>query len=82
MDESFEIPVLYKDQELFFTARLLTFGYTHKFQVEVDDRELFFEPDDNGSYRALIDPALMEEGKKIDADLLKAIAASIEAILK
>ena len=82
MDESFEIPVLYKDQELFFTARLLTVGYTHKFQVDVDGRELFFEPDDNGAYRALVDPAFMEEGKKIDIGLLKAIAASIEDILK
>ncbi len=82
MDEPFEIPVLYKDQELLFTAKLLAFGYVHKFQVAVNGQEIFFEADDSGDYRALIDPANLEAAKKIDIELLKAIAFSIETILK
>ena len=82
MDETFEIPVFYKNDELSFTAQLLAFGYVHKFQVDVYGRNFFFEQDDSGDYRALIDPSELDDIKTIDVDLLKAIAASIEAILK
>ena len=82
MDDSFEIPVLYKNSVLLFPARLLTSGYTHKFQVDVYDREFFFEKDDNGEYRALVDPSNLEQIKITDVELLKAIAVSIESILK
>ncbi|MEP7109565.1 MAG: hypothetical protein ABI760_16345 [Ferruginibacter sp.] len=82
MDASFEIPVLYRDQELLFTARLLSFGYVHKFQVDVNGQELFFEQDDGGEYRAVVATSNLEEAKKINVELLKAIAASIESILK
>lgn len=82
MDEPFEIPVLYKGQELLFTAKLLTIGYLHKFQVDVDGQEVFFEPDDGGEYRAMMNPANLEEGQVVAVDLLKAIVAGIEDILK
>ena len=82
MDEPFEIPVLYNNQELLFTARLLTFGYVHKFEVDVFGQQLFFEQDDSGNYRALADPSNLEEAKKMDVELLQAIAHSIELILK
>lgn len=82
MEESFEIPVLYRNQELLFTGILLTFGYVHKFQVDVFGQEVFFEQDDNGEYRALIDPAFLEEANKLDKSLLKEIASSIQYILK
>lgn len=82
MDEPFEIPVLYKGQELLFTAKLLTIGYLHKFQVDVDGQEVFFEPDDGGEYRAMMNPANLEEGQVVAVDLLKAIVAAIEDILK
>lgn len=82
MDESFEIPVSFKDRELLFTARLLSFGYIHKFQVNVDGQELFFEQDDSGEYRAVVASANLMEAKKINVELLEAIAASIESLLK
>ena len=82
MDEPFEIPVLYKGQELLFTAKLLTIGYLHKFQVDVDGQEVFFEPDDGGEYRAMMNPANLEKGQVVAVDLLKAIVAAIEDILK
>ena len=82
MEEAFEIPVFYKNEELSFRAKLLAFGYVHKFQVDVYGRDFFFEQDDSGDYRALIDPSELDDIKTVDVDLLKAIAASIEAILK
>ena len=57
MDEEFEIPVVYKNQQLFFKARLLQLGlYTHKIRVDVYGTEVFFEVDEERNYRAYIDP--------------------------
>jgi hypothetical protein len=82
MDEPFEIPALYNNQEFLFTARLLAFGYVHKFEVDVFGQQVFFEQDDSGDYRALVDPAHLENATKPDVELLQAIAHSIETILK
>jgi hypothetical protein len=82
MDEPFELPITYKGEELLFPARLLQIGYTHRFAVDVYGQEVFFEPDEERNYRALIDAAHLESNKKISVDLLQAIAEGIEAILK
>jgi len=82
MDELFEIPVLYKGQELLFPARLLIVGYVHKFLVTIDKQEFFFEQDDNGKYRAIASTINQGEVKHLDTELLKAIAESIESILE
>ena len=82
MDELFEIPVLYKGQELLFPARLLIVGYVHKFLVTIDKQEFFFEQDDNGKYRAIANNTNQGEVKNLDTELLKLIAESIESILE
>ena len=82
MDELFEIPVLYKGQELLFPARLLIVGYVHKFVVTIDKQEFFFEQDDNGKYRAIANNINQGEVKNLDTELLKLIAESIESILE
>jgi len=82
MNESVEIPVLYKNQELFFTMKLVVMGYVYKFQVEVDGQQFFFEKDDNGEYRAIAALSDDRDVKTPDTGLLKAIAAAIESTLK
>jgi hypothetical protein len=82
MQENFDLPVNYKGQELFFSARLQQSRYSYRFAVEVYGHEFFYERDDEGNYRALLDPEQMEGNKKIDVELLQAIAEAIEAILK
>jgi hypothetical protein len=83
MDESsFDIPVTFKNQELLFPAEFLQQGYTYKFQIDVNGIDMFFEKDDEGNYRALVDPLKTDENKKIDIELLKAIVDSLEEILK
>ena len=80
MDEGFEIPVTYKDKELLFPARLVSFGYTHRIEVDVYGTRVSYERDDNREWRALVDP---EEGHaNVDVHLLIAIGESIEEILK
>jgi hypothetical protein len=82
MDESFEIPVSYKGQDLAFTSRLIVYGYTHKIEVDVDGSKVSFEPDEERNYRAMLDVEQIKQDKKLDTGLLKAIAQAIEAIVK
>ncbi|RYZ29301.1 MAG: hypothetical protein EOO10_06745 [Chitinophagaceae bacterium] len=80
MDEPFELPVIYREKDLLLPAQLIQQGYTHKFQVTVDDLDVYFEPDEEGNYRALVDPDNLP--KHIEPALLQAIAKSIETILR
>ena len=36
MDYDLEVPVTYKNQELNFYAKFIQFGYSYKFEVDVD----------------------------------------------
>lgn len=82
MTDPFILTVDYKGQTRDFNAQLLLQGYSHKFQVMVDDMELFFEPDEEGHYRAILMPWQQEKDlKKIDKLLLSEIQQKIEEIL-
>lgn len=82
MDESFQIPVLYKGQELSFISRLLIYGYSHKIEVEVNGTKIMFEPDEERNYRAVLDIEQVKTNEKMDIELLKVIAQAIESIVK
>ncbi|MFT3823811.1 MAG: hypothetical protein QM731_07815 [Chitinophagaceae bacterium] len=82
MTDDFILDVHYKEQEHHFTARLLLQGYTHKFVVLVGETEVYFEQDEEGSYRAVKMPEQDEkELAKLDKQLLAAIGQKIEEIL-
>ncbi|HEY1022013.1 MAG TPA: hypothetical protein VGE06_06855, partial [Flavisolibacter sp.] len=57
MEDVFDLPVLYKDEALLFPARLQQTGYTHRFEVDVYGTTVYFEPDEERNYRAVLDPA-------------------------
>ena len=80
MGEPFELPVEYKGEQLILNASLLVTGYTHKFNVDVNGQNIIFEPDDEGSYRAIIPYDDIPETKSVDIELLKEIAKEIEGI--
>ena len=81
MEDSFELPVTYKGKELLFPAELLQLGYTYKIQVDIYGQIVFFEPDEERNFRAMLDPA--EEGAKpVDTALLQAIIDAIEGLVK
>ncbi len=81
MNEPFEIPVTYRGQEFSFPARFFAFGYSFKIQVDVNGQEVLFEPDEERSFREVIDTNTSQVGKAIDVELLKAISHSIETIV-
>ena len=82
MEEGFEIPVTYKGKEQHFPARLLSFGYTYKIEVDVCGSLLHFERDEEGEWRALIDPTATQGDRQVDAELVRQIAHSIETLFK
>lgn len=81
MDE-FELPVSFNEKELSFPARLLNYGYSYKLEVDIDGDKILFEPDEERNWRALVAYEEINTSKKINIELLKAIALSIEDILK
>ena len=82
MTDEFNLIIEYSGEVKEFPANLLLQGYTHKFKVLVDGLEIFFEPDEEGSYRAVKMPWQDEKQlEKMDRSLLRAIQEKIEAIL-
>ncbi|MFL9483183.1 hypothetical protein ACI6Q2_10440 [Chitinophagaceae bacterium LWZ2-11] len=82
MNEPFVVTVHYKGIDRDYEARLQVIGYTHRFLVSIENFDVFFERDEEGSYRAMIPPEYAKQAMKfIEYDLLQAIALAIESIL-
>lgn len=82
MTDEFILEIEYKGQLKKLPAQLLLQGYTHRFKVRLDSLEVFFEPDEEGNYRAISIPGQDEKLlEKIDRSLLRAIQEKIQAIL-
>jgi hypothetical protein len=82
MNDPFEIPVSYKGQDLLFPALLLSYGYSYKIEVEVHGTKIFFEPDEDRQWRALVPYGATENTCQPDQGLLEAIVKSIEKNLQ
>jgi hypothetical protein len=82
MNDEFYIPVSYGGNDYNFPARLLTYGYTIKLEVEIDGNTVLFEPDEERNWRALIPYDDIPTAKKTNSELLKAVAVAIEEITK
>jgi hypothetical protein len=82
MEEPFDLMIEYKGENYNFDAALVVYGYTYKFNVEVNGHIIVFEADEEGNYRALINPDELEKKQNIEIELLKKIAEALEAIVK
>jgi hypothetical protein len=81
MEEGFDIPVTYKGKELFFPARLVSFGYTHRIEVDVYGTLVHFERDEEREWRALVASEEKQGGQHLDVELLQQLIRSLERIL-
>src|SRR5258705_4562287 len=70
MDEEFEIPVLHNNKELSSPSKLLKYGYSYKIEVDINGTKVFFEPDEERNWRALIAYEEIEKTKNVDRELL------------
>ncbi|WP_207420641.1 hypothetical protein [Desertivirga brevis] len=82
MEEGFTLPILYKGQERDFAATLITTGYTHKFHVDIDGVGIYFEPDEERNYRAILDEEAIAKQLKPNVDLVRLIGLKIEELFK
>ena len=82
MEEGFDIPVSCKGKELLFPARLVSFGYTHKIEVDVQGTLVHFERDEEREWRALVAPEEKESNQPVDVELLQQLIFSLERILQ
>ena len=82
MDDDLEVPVTCKNQELIFYAKFIQFGYSYKFEVDVNGIIVFFEPDEERNFRAIIDPSIDHGNHKIDKELIQLVAEALVAMLK
>ncbi len=78
MDEHFELPVWYQEQEYQFPAEFHPYGYSYRIIVQVQDKRITFELDEERKYRAIS----VEEGDdRIDGRLLAAIVETLDELL-
>ena len=78
MEETFDLPVEYKGEQIMLKTSLLVIGYTHKFNVEVEGQSIIFEPDEERNYRSVIPYDEINNQKHLDIELLKRITAMLE----
>jgi hypothetical protein len=81
MTEPILITVPYKGTEREIEVQLLQVGYTHRFIAVLDGVEVFFEPDEERQYRAVIPPDQTGPVRSIDHALLQAIAETLHEVL-
>ena len=82
MDNDFEVSVTYKNQEIRFPATFIPFGYSYKFEVDVNGITVFFEPDEERSFRAIVDPSMENAHHKMNVELIQLIAETLEDLFK
>ena len=76
MSKSFDLPVWYHGQELFFPAELMQIGYTHKIKVHINETDVWFEPDEERNYRAVIQSD-NTKSSNLKQDLIQAIVETL-----
>ncbi|MES1219664.1 MAG: hypothetical protein ABUT20_29460 [Bacteroidota bacterium] len=76
----FSFSVLFKGEQIELQAQLRKSAYSWRIAVFMGDHEVIFEPGEDGELRAV----MMDEKvtKKIDPDLVKAVAEALADALK
>jgi hypothetical protein len=67
---------------LIFNAKFIQFGYSYKFEVDVNGIIVFFEPDEERNFRAIIAPMNDHAYHNIEKELIQLIAEALEGMLK
>lgn len=82
-EDDFTLTVLYKGVLQDFTGTLLMQGYTFKITFVIDETEVWFERDEEGSFRVITMPGQDEKKlEKIDKHLLQSLIEKLEDVLK
>lgn len=83
MPEQFSITIQYKGEERYFEVTAVISTYIYQFLVTVNETDIIFERDEEGSFRAMKSPAhLHHELKETDVAMLTLIQEQIEEIFR
>lgn len=80
MDNTFELDVEYNGTTYAFEGVLLIHGYMHKIELTIQGVKVFFEPDEERNYRALLSMQDIKE-HQLDVGLIKATAQRLDSLL-
>jgi hypothetical protein len=82
LDNQFDLPLQYKGSEHLLPAALITYGYSYKIEVNVFGHIIYFEPDEERNFRAILSEENNEGIDKIDKALFALIAVALEELFK
>ena len=60
-------------------VNFVSFAYTYRFQILINDKEIYFEPDEERNLRAIVPPGIILNRQQIE--LLTLIGRELESIL-
>ena len=81
MNEPVDLPVNFNGKEMNFPMELIPMGFSYKIKVQIGDMDVWFEPDEEKNYRAVINTEYHERGKDLDRRLLQAISETLHELL-
>ena len=79
MDE-LVLPLTFNGEEIELPVRMYGYGYTFRVEVKIGESVIIFEPDEEGSYRALVTPEQMANSNDLNVGLLRTIAEALEKL--
>ena len=80
MYESFDLPLTFQGEEMQVPAEFQPYGYTYRIKITVQGTTLFFEPDEEKNYRAVLTPGEQENSKKLPKGLLETISEKLQEL--
>ena len=72
--EPFDLPVIYKGTQIILPSVFYRWGYSYKIMVEIEGRQVYFEPDEERNFRAVAEG----ESRVVPVQVLQAIAEALE----
>lgn len=77
MEHFFNLPVTHREEELLLPGRLVTFGYTFKLYIILENEEVIFERDEEMKYKVL---NVDDENTTVDRELLITVINTLEEL--
>jgi hypothetical protein len=79
MSDEFTLSIFYNGEHEDYHTSLLLQGYSYKICVTIDEMKVYFEPDEEGSYRVIKMPGQDENQlEKVNKVLLQELREKIE----
>lgn len=81
MTDSFILELVYRDEKKVFEAEFHKLSrFTHRMMVNIGGAQVYFEPDEERIYRAVLSPE--SKGPVPDAELVKAVAEKLHELFQ